>query len=335
MVDFALDGQIASQPASIREVLARRQVPSLDAGRPFIFAGIGTSLHACRVAARWLFELSGGHIHPMVFNAHDLALTVPLSSQDQVIVVSHRGTKVFPRAALTRARQHGATTVAITSIDAPEQDAEYVIRTCLGESSSTHTVSYTTALAALAQLVAQIVGDAGLQFSAELQQVPDFIAQILAQPAPVQLAQRLVTCEPLLLTGVGLDAITAAEAALKLKEGTYTWAEGMETEGALHGPPAAWRAGMGAITLTPAGDDGQRTQRLRISLQELGVIAITCGDESEDLWFPHIHPLVRPLVTIVPLQRLAAEIARIKQTNPDSIHTDVEPWKTVMQNIIL
>jgi glucosamine--fructose-6-phosphate aminotransferase (isomerizing) len=92
---------------------------------------------------------------------------------------------------------------------------------------------------------------------------------------------------------------------------------------------------MGAITLTPAGEDGQRTQRLRISLQELGAIAITCGDKSEDLWFPSMHPLMRPLVTIVPLQRLTAEVARIKQTNPDSIHTDVEPWQTVMKNIIL
>jgi glucosamine--fructose-6-phosphate aminotransferase (isomerizing) len=335
MVDFVLDSQIASQPAAIREVLARQQVPSLDAERPIIFSGIGTSLHACRVAARWLFELSAGHIHPIVLNAHDLALTAPISSRDQVIVVSHRGTKVFPRAALTRARQHGATTVAISGIDAPEQDADYVIRTCAGEQSSTHTVSYTTSLAVLAQLVVQIVGEAGKPFSAELERVPDLIDQVLAQPAPVQIAQRLVACEPLLLTGVGLDAITASEAALKFKEGTYTWAEGMETENALHGPPAALRVGMGAITLTPADEDGQRTQRLRISLQELGVISITCGDRSEDLWFPSMHPLVRPFVTIVPLQRLTSELARIKQTNPDSIHIDVEPWQTVMKNIIL
>jgi glucosamine--fructose-6-phosphate aminotransferase (isomerizing) len=335
MMKFALDTQIASQPASLREVLKLRQVPTLDASRPLIFAGIGTSWHACRVAARWLFELSGGQIHPTVLNAHDLALTAPISAQDQVIVVSHRGSKTFPRMALTRARQQGATTVVITSIDAPEQDADYVIRTCPGERSSTHTVSYTTALAALAQLVAQIVGAAGSQLSAELERVPDYIEQILAQPAPIELAQRLATCEPLLLTGVGRDAITAAEAALKFKEGSYTWAEGMETENALHGPPAVLRAGMGAIVITPAGEDGQRTQMLLHALQTLGVITLTCGDAHEDLWFPSMHPLVRPLVSIVPLQRMVAELARIKGSNPDNLHRELEPWTTVIDTIVL
>lgn len=335
MMEFALDRQIASQPTAIREVLQRQQVPTLDAERPFIFSGIGTSLHACHVAARWLFELSAGHIHPLVLNAHDLALTAPISGQDQVIVVSHRGTKTFPGMALARARQQGATTVAISGLAAPEPEADYVMRTCDGETSSTHTVSYTTALTALAQLVAQIVGAAGTQLRAELELVPAYIEQILAQTAPVQQAQRLVSCEPLLLAGVGIDAIAASEASLKFKEGTYTWAEGMETENALHGPPAVLRAGMGAITITPAGEDGQRTQTLRHALQALGVIALTCGDHDEDLWFPSMHPLVRPLVTIVPLQRLTAELARIKGTNPDEMHRELEPWKTVIDAIVL
>jgi glutamine---fructose-6-phosphate transaminase (isomerizing) len=334
MTEFALDTQIASQPTSIRKVL-KQQVPKLDAERPLILSGIGTSWHACWVAARWLFELSAGRIHALVLNAHDLALTAPISARDQVIIVSHRGTKTFPGAALARARRQGATTVMITGIDAPEQDADYVIRTCPGETSSTHTVSYTTALTVLAQLVAQIVGAAGTQLSAQLEQVPGYIEQILAQAAPVEIAQRLATCDPLLLAGVGLDAITASEAALKFKEGTYTWAEGMETENALHGPPAVFRAGMGAITITPAGEDGQRTQALRRALQTIGVIALTCGDHDEDLWFPAIHPLIRPLVTIVPLQRLTAELARIKQTNPDQMHRELEPWKTVIDTIIL
>ena len=129
--------------------------------------------------------------------------------------------------------------------------------------------------------------------------------------------------------------MTACEAALKIKEGTYQWAEGMHIELALHGPPAALRAGMGTITITSADDDGGRTQTLRGVLADLGVEALTCGIQDEALRFVSVPRLVRPLVTIVPLQRLVAEMARIRKTNPDAIHRDVEPWDTAMGRIVL
>jgi glutamine---fructose-6-phosphate transaminase (isomerizing) len=80
---FALDDQIASQPAAIRTLLEHLQVPPLDRDRPVIFTGIGTSLHACMVAAQWTIELSGGTLHPTVVNAHELALSAPLHAGDE------------------------------------------------------------------------------------------------------------------------------------------------------------------------------------------------------------------------------------------------------------
>lgn len=333
---FALDDQIASQPQAIRALLERMQVPTLDPKRPIIFTGIGTSLHACRVAALWVSELTSGQLRPAVIHAHDLALSAPLNAHDQVVVVSHRGTKRFPGAVLARARNVGAATIAIVGEDAPQPQADAVVRTCPGEKSGTHTVSYTTALAALGTLVAQLVqGDQGSLFAAALESVPAAIEQVLAQEAPVAAAQKLKGREPVLVTGVGLDAITAYEAALKIKEGTYQWAEGMETENALHGPPAAMHSGMAALTITAVADDGGRTQDLRTTFSDLGVISLTCGSTGEDLHFPVVHQLVRPLVSIVPLQRVVAELARLKQTNPDDIHRDVEPWKTAMGRVTL
>jgi glucosamine--fructose-6-phosphate aminotransferase (isomerizing) len=333
---FAIDEQIASQPQVLRALLARIDVPELDPARPLIFAGIGTSLHACRVAAYWCVTLSNGALHPHVLNAHELALSFPLSARDQVVVVSHRGTKQYSRAALTRARQIGASTVAIVGEDAPEQDAQFIVRTCPGERSGTHTVSYSTSLAVLAHLVARLVGAAGNELLGALRQVPDVLDNILVTPEPVVIARQLVGREPLLMSGVEIDAVTAAEIALKFKEGTYQWAEGFETENALHGPPAVMRAGMGAITLTPDRDDGGRTKDLRTLFSDLGVTAFTCGDHADDdLRFPVVSHLVRPFVAIVPLQRLVAEIAGIKHSNPDEIHRDVEPWNTAMGRVTL
>jgi len=340
---FALDDQIASQPEALRALRAGIDAPVLDPERPVLFSGIGTSLHACRVAAAWTAALTGGALRPIAVDAHDLALDAPLTPRDQVVVVSHRGTKRFPNAVLARARALGAATVAIVGQGAPAVTADSVVRTCPDERAGTHTVSYLTALAALGRIVAGLIGPtaASAEFASALVTAPDAVARTLALPAPVEAARRLSGREPLLLAGVGLDTITAQEAALKLKEGTYTWAEGLGVEFALHGPPAALRAGMGAITITPAADtsDGGRTQALRGLLHDLGVVALTCGDGSvsadEDLPFVPVPPLLRPFVAIVPLQRLTAELARLAGTNPDAIHRDIEPWASAMGRVTL
>ncbi len=334
-MQFALDEQIASQPAAVAARLARIDVPTLDSDRPLILTGIGTSLHACFVAAAWITELSNGTIRPSVYAAHDLALTLPIRAQDQVIVVSHRGTKRFPNAVLARARSIGARTVAVVGEGAPEPVADAIVRTCPDERSSTHTVSYVTALVALGQLVARLLGSRGDVLLSALQTIPIAIEETLTYSAPVALAERLVGREPYLVAGCGVDALTAAETALKIKEGTYQWAEGMAVELALHGPPAAFRANMGAILLTPAVDDGGRTQELRTLLHELGAEVATCGEKDEDVRFAAVHRLARPLVAIVPLQRLVAEMARLRGSNPDAIHLDVEPWQTALGHVVL
>lgn len=332
---FALDDQIASQPEAICNLLEHIQVPTLDRTRPVIFTGIGTSLHACTIAAQWTTELSGGTLRPTVVNAHDLALSVPIQADDQIVVVSHRGNKRFPGEVLAKGRKAGATTIAISGEEISQIAADVVLRTCPGERSGTHTVSYVTALAALGRLVAVLIGSPGEVLTAALENVPAAIADTLALPSPIKQAERLIGHEPILVVGAGLDAVTAYEAALKIKEGTYQWAEGMHIELALHGPPAALRTGMGAITITPADDDGGRTQTLRVVLADLGVEALTCGVQDEDLRFASVPRLVRPLVAVVPLQRLVAEMARLRKTNPDAIHRDIEPWNTAMGRIAL
>jgi len=55
---FNLDRQIASAPEALRKILTTVEVPKLDGNRPIIFTGIGTSLHAARVAAGWVTCLS-------------------------------------------------------------------------------------------------------------------------------------------------------------------------------------------------------------------------------------------------------------------------------------
>lgn len=324
---FAFDEQVTSQPAAIEAVLRRSQPPPLEPDRPMIFAGLGTSLHACRVAASWALQTVGASA--VAVDAHELALSLPIGRGDQVIVVSHGGSGIFLSRVLAKARAAGARTVAVVGEAAPAPAAELVLRTCPEERAGTHTVSYTAALATLGSLL----GAPALAFA--LASVPALLREALALPAPVEAARRMKGRAPVLVAGFGLDAITASEAALKLKEAAYVWAEGMSAELALHGPPAALHAQMAAITLTPAQDDLGRVAGLRSLLAGLSIEALTCGSRDEDLRFPACDPLVRPLVSAIPLQRLAAELARLTGGDPDTIHRDVEPWRSAIASVRL
>ncbi|RZQ61204.1 SIS domain-containing protein [Amycolatopsis suaedae] len=333
-MSFALDSQIAVQADTVAGLL-RQKTPALDPGRPLVFSGIGTSLHAARIAAAWTWLVTGGAVRASAVDAHDLALGYPLGPADQVVVISHRGYKRYPRAVLDVARQAGATTFAVVGADAPEQNAEYVLRTCPNETAGTFTVSYLASLTVLARLVATLPGPGADRFGGRLSCVPEILQQTLAQPAPTEVAQECAASEPLLIVGSDLDAVTAAEGALKLKEGTRLWAEAMSTEFALHGTPAAFRPGMDVLTLTPGTDDGGRMATLRELLAGLGARVWTVGDDDEPLRFGHIDPWLRPFVAIVPFQRLTAELARVRDTDPDSLHGDVEPWRSLMTGLEL
>ena len=67
---------------------------------------------------------------------------------------------------------------------------------------------------------------------------------------------------------------------------------------------------MGAILFIPDHDDGGRTVRLRDLCAQLGV-------EVVDIRVPASSEALRPIVSIVPAQRLAAEIARLIGGDPD------------------
>ena len=312
---FLYDEQIASQPQAVQEVLADPLPPGLlDPGRPLVFAGLGSSLHAARIAAWWVAELTGGRSRPAALDAHELHFRGPLQAGEQLVVVSHRGARGLTGRLLARAREAGVRTILVAARGAPSA-ADALVETCPPETAETHSVSFTTALVRLGQL-ATLVCSNGAHLSAALREVPSLLGQALALPAPIEAAQKLLGRGPLVLGGFGLDALLAEEAALKLKEAACVWATGTSTELLLHGPVAALSGLMGAITFTPMGDDGGRTTALRSILGTLGVAELRCGP-GEELPFPSGDELVRPLAGAIAVQRLAAELARLLGTNPD------------------
>lgn len=337
MSGFEFDEQILGQPAALAALLDGDPVDGLDHERPLVFTGIGSSLHACRVAAVWVRRLTGGRVRPPAIDAHDLALSESVRPEDQVVVVSHRGTKRYPNAVLGAGRSVGATTVAVTGQGEHRPDADIVLRTCPQERASTHTVSYTSSLLMLGRLICSTFPDEADELSGALREVPLAIERTLDLAIGEPAVDATVRDGAVVaVMGAGLDEVTADEAALKIKEGTYRWAEGLHTEFALHGTPAVFSPSTSAYVILPAGDDGGRSRDLAGFLGRVGAQVVSCGTESYcDLRFAPVPRLARPLVCVVPFQRLVSAAAQRLGSNPDLTHLEEEPWAGAMRAVSL
>jgi glucosamine--fructose-6-phosphate aminotransferase (isomerizing) len=334
LTSAAFDEHVAGQSAAVRRLTAEGSVPTLDPQRPVVFAGIGTSMHACRVAAAWTRMLSGGRVRAHALDAHDLALTEGVTSADQVVVVSHRGTKQRPNEVLAAAAKASASTIAITG-EGAQPVADVVLHTVPQERASTHTVSYTASLTVLARLVQGLLGTEGDPLRDALALVPDALDRTIELPLAQSAVDALVESAPapVFIAGSGLDGLTAQEAALKLKEGTYRWVEGLNTEFGLHGMPAVYSDRTVGYLVQPAHDDGGRTQELASLLEKVGTTVVFAGHEGPGVGLPfaEVPVLARPFVTLLPFQRLVSAAAAVLGASPDLTHMEAEPWASAMK----
>src|SRR5271156_2311621 len=267
---------IHAQPQLIERVLAgraeiERAADAVARTDRITFLGIGTSLHAARVAESWMREFTGGRFlahceqsfelvhHPIAFGAGDV-----------VIVITHTGTTTASLEALRMARAVGALTVVITGLMSGDgvRGADFHIQTCEQEVAFAYTKSYTTALAVLALLIARVVERKNLL--AALERVPDLLRQALQlEPAARELAKRVASLARIEIFGSGAAWATASEAALKIKEACYLAAEGFETEEILHGPFSETDARGSLVGLFTGGATDERGRQILRAAGEL------------------------------------------------------------------
>src|ERR1700691_5769050 len=183
---------IQAQPELIEKILLRRGAIERTADavaqkERITFVGIGTSLHAARVAESWMREFSSGRL---------------LTHAEESFELVHHP-------------------IAITGEMSGEgvRSADFQIETCEQEVAFAYTKSYTTALAALAILSVRIVERRKLLAKGyshdELAQVPALIREALRlEPQARELAKRVSLLTRIEIFGTGVGWATASEAAL-------------------------------------------------------------------------------------------------------------------------
>jgi glucosamine--fructose-6-phosphate aminotransferase (isomerizing) len=308
---------MATQAGELRRMLADASGVTAAAdrlrGRRVFLVGTGTSWHAANIGV-WFLGAAG--VDAVAVQAIDAALYGPgPTERDGLILLSHRGTKLYTTETLEHARADGAATVVISGLGSPGADVE----TTAQERSSAYTASHTGAMLRLAQIAVVLGADLG-----PLDIVPDAVAAVVDGP-PIGVEPPRRSLE---FIGAGPNQWTAAEGALKVRETAYVAASGMNVEQYLHGPSVAPGADDALICLNGGGPGQERLLAVARSAEscQVTVRVITVDQPGELL-------SVFPLTAAV--QKIALETAERLGTNPDSFGRDVPSRAHAMDGISL
>ena len=128
--------------------------------------------------------------------------------------------------------------------------------------------------------------------------------------------------------GGGPDAVTASEAALKIKETSFQ-AEGVPTETMLHGPFQCVEAEDLFVLIAPEGAARERTPEMAGLAEEVGSAVVVVDDgvgdvppSAERLMVCPVPEAFSALTCLVPLQLFSYHLALARGTNPDNFRAD-------------
>ncbi|MBO0870950.1 MAG: glutamine--fructose-6-phosphate transaminase (isomerizing), partial [Micromonosporaceae bacterium] len=302
-----------------------------DVDKIFIVA-CGTSYHA-GLAAKYAIE-HWTRIPCEVELASEFRYRDPVLDRSTLVVaISQSGETMDTLMALRHAKDQKARVLAICNINGSTipRESDGVLYTHAGpEIAVASTKAFLTQLVACYLIGLHLAQVRGIKYAdevaavvAQLQEMPSKVEDVLSTMEPVrQLARELGASRSVLFIGRHVGYPVALEGALKLKELAYMHAEGFAAGELKHGPIALIDEGTPVVCIVPS-PAGRAVLHDKIvsNIQEVRargartIVIAEEGDESVRKYADHLvcvppaPTLLAPLVTTVPLQVLACEIA--------------------------
>jgi len=262
-----------------------------------------------------------------------------LTASTLVIAISQSGETMDTLMAMRYAREQGAKVLAICNSNGSTipRESDSVIYTIAGpEVAVASTKAFLTQIVAcylfamyLAQVRGTGYGESSAQIALELGRMSAKVDLVLDTTEGVrELARNFVNAQSVLFIGRSVGFPVALEGALKLKELAYMHAEGFAAGELKHGPIALLEDGLPVFVVVPPQDD-ELHDKIVSNIQEVrarGAITIVLAEEGDEsinefahhiIRLPRCPALLQPLVSTVPLQIFACEMATVKGFDVD------------------
>ncbi|MEU0788330.1 glutamine--fructose-6-phosphate transaminase (isomerizing) [Streptomyces sp. NPDC006173] len=264
-----------------------------------------------------------------------------LDRQTLVVAISQSGETMDTLMALRHAREQGAKVLAICNTNGSTipRESDAVLYTHAGpEVAVASTKAFLTQLVAcylvalyLGQVRGTKWGDEIQAVIRELSRISSEVERVLETMEPVrELARSLAHKDTVLFLGRHVGYPVALEGALKLKELAYMHAEGFAAGELKHGPIALIEEDLPVVVIAPS-PRGRSVLHDKIvsNIQEIrarGARTIVIAEEGDEAVVPYADHLIRvpatptllqPLVSTVPLQVFACELATARGNEVD------------------
>jgi glucosamine--fructose-6-phosphate aminotransferase (isomerizing) len=300
-----------------------------------VMTACGTSYHAGLVGEYLFEELA--RLPVEVEYASELRYrNPPMDRQTILLAITQSGETADTLAALREVKRMGHPALAICnavgSSIAREADGGVYLHAGpeIGVASTKAFTSQATVLALLALYFGRtrhLSIAQGRRVLDELRALPDAVRRTLGCHDRIKaIAKRYAECRNCLYLGRHYLYPVALEGALKLKEISYIHAEGYPAAEMKHGPIALVDADTPSVFLVPRGSV---FDKVMANMQEIkargGPVIAVCseGDHEvpqvadEIVEVPDVPEYLQPIVTAIPLQLLAYEIALLRGCDVD------------------
>ena len=296
----------------------------------------GSAMHA-GLAGQFLMK-KFLHIPVSVEMASEFMYTDPVVDEKTlVIAVSQSGETIDTLEALKYAKQKGAGSLAVINVKGSSiaRESDAVLYTNAGpEIAVASTKAYTTQLTCMYLLALHMGRTLGTisetdyhALLAALREIPGKLAAYLRDVREVEaLAKILYTRDQVFFIGRGLDAAVAYEGSLKLKEISYINSFAIAAGELKHGTIALMEPG--TLVLCLATQDALYEKMLS-NIQEIkarGAHVLTVAkagnraveaQSNEVIYIPDCRDELTPLLSVVPLQLFAYDVAKERGCNID------------------
>lgn len=300
----------------------------------------GTALHAGLIA-KYAFE-EWTRIPTSVEFASEFRYRNPVvTTRTLCIAISQSGETMDTLMAVRHAKEQGARVLSICNTQGATipRESDAVLYTHAGPE-----IAVASTKAFLTQIVATyLVGLylAQLKKTISTVKIQELLILLASLPAEVDLvldtieevrglARKFAINKSVLFLGRGVGYGVALEGALKLKELAYMHAEGFPAGELKHGPIALIEEGLLVVVVVPSPTQQPVLHEKIISnIQEVRargalILAIAVEDDqivdefaSHIVRVPHLNPFLQPIVSTVPLQVFACEMATARGHDVD------------------
>jgi glucosamine--fructose-6-phosphate aminotransferase (isomerizing) len=276
----------------------------------------------------------------------DIAVDVELASEYRyrepsinkktlLIPISQSGETMDTLMALRYAKEKGAKVFAVCNTNGSTipRESDAVLYTHAGpEIAVASTKAFETQLIAmyliglhLGRIRGTISAELISEIESELSELPAKVEQILETVEPLrELTREFSNTNSMLFLGRHVGFPTALEGALKLKELAYMHAEGFAGGELKHGPIALIEDGTPVVAIMPTAGS-LLAEKMASNIQEVkarGAVIIAIADSplaaaNHLVRIPTTHEFLQPVLSVVPLQVIAYEMAIARGNDVD------------------